>query len=208
MGTAIHSVAENLTKLEKEGVEPSEKLAFEILGKNWDSSIYRNQRTKEKEAKESSKEMIQTLLDWIKNNPNKAVDVEARFKIIINDAVISGQIDRVEKTPDGDFEVIDFKTGRDEKTKNTIKDDIQMNMYALGTEKLYGKLPKKTSLFYIKHDKMVPYEIEPNRLEEFKNQISQKIEDIFDEKFDAKPEYLKCKMCDYTEICDAKEILN
>jgi DNA helicase-2/ATP-dependent DNA helicase PcrA len=208
MGTAIHSVAENLTRLEKEGVTPSEKLALEILEKNWDSSVYRNQRTQEREAKESSNKMIQTLLDWIKNNPNKAVDVEARFKIVINDAVISGQIDRVETTPNGDFEVVDFKTGRDEKTKNTIKDDIQMNMYALGTEKLYGKLPKKSSLFYIKHDKIVPYEIDQNRLEEFKTQIGQKIEDIFDEKFDAKPEYFKCKMCDYTEICDAKEISN
>ena len=31
-----------------------------------------------------------------------------------------------------------------------------MNIYALGIQKLYGKLPAKASLFYIKHDKIAP----------------------------------------------------
>ena len=205
MGTAIHSVAENMTKLQKDGKESNEKLALEILEKQWDTSSYRNQRTKESQDKVKSKEMVKTYLDWAENNPNTPVDVEPKFKIILNDVTISGKIDRVEQTPEGDYEVIDFKTGYAYKTKNTIKEDVQMNLYALGTEKLYGKLPKKTSLFYIKYNKLVPHFIKEDKLDEFKVELEKKIDSIFNEEFDAKPEFQKCSRCDYASICDSRE---
>lgn len=205
MGTAIHAVAENMTKLQKDGKEPTEEIALEILDKQWDTSSYRNQRTKENQDKDKSKEMVKTYLEWAENNPNKPVDVEPKFQIKLNDVTISGKIDRVEMTPNGDYEVIDFKTGYAYKNKNTIKEDVQMNIYALGTEKLYGKLPKKTSLFYIKDNKLVPHFIEKEALDDFKEGLSEKIESIFNEEFDAKPEFRKCSRCDYASICDAKE---
>ncbi len=205
MGTAIHSVAEHMTKLQKDGKEPSEKLALEILEKQWNTSSYRNQRTKENQDKVKSKEMVKTYLEWAENNPNTPVDVEPYFKIILNDVTISGKIDRVEQTPEGDYEVIDFKTGAAYKTKNTIKDDVQMNIYDLGTQKLYGKLPKKTSLFYIKFNKLVNHFIKEDKLEEFKIELEKKIDLIFNEEFDAKPEYQKCSRCDYAAICDEQK---
>jgi|CXWL01.1.fsa_nt_gi DNA helicase-2/ATP-dependent DNA helicase PcrA len=206
MGTAIHSVAENLTKMQKDGLKPTEKLGLEILEKQWDPSSYRNQRTKESEDRVTSKEMIKTYLEWSEKNPNTPVDVEAKFKIILNDVTISGKIDRVEMTPNGDYEVIDFKTGYTYKTKNTIKEDVQMNVYALGTEKLYGKLPTKTSLFYIKHNKIVTHFIEEEKLNEFKEKLSEEVESIFNEEFPAKPDSWKCSRCDYATICDEKEL--
>ena len=205
MGTAIHAVAETMTKLQKDGQVPTENVALEILNKKWDASSYRGNRTKEGQDKYQSKEMVKTYLEWAEQNPNTPVDVEPKFQIKLNDVVISGKIDRVEQTPDGEYEVIDFKTGRVYKTKNTIKDDIQMNTYALGTEKLYGKLPKKASLFYIKHNKIVPHFIEKEHLDEFKKGLEVKIDSIFDEEFDAKPEYQKCNWCDYASICDEKD---
>ena len=208
MGTAIHSVAENMTKLEKDGKKASEKLALEILDKQWDTSSYRNQRTKEKQDVVKSKEMVKTYLEWAEKNPNTPIEVEAYFKIILNDVTISGKIDRVEMTPDGEYEVIDFKTGYAYKTKNTIKDDVQMNIYALGTEKLYGKLPKKTSLFYIKFDKIVSHFIKEDKLNEFKEELEKMIDAIFNEEFDAIPEYRKCSRCDYANICDEKDVEN
>ena len=109
-------------------------------------------------------------------------------------------------TPDGEYEVIDFKTGYAYKNKNTIKQDVQMNIYALGTEKLYGKLPTKTSLFYIKDNKIVTHFIEKETLDEFTKSLGDKIDAIFEEKFDADPEYRKCSRCDFANICDAKEV--
>lgn len=208
MGTAVHSVAEHLTKNQKDGLEPTEENALKILEKQWDSSSYRNQRTKENQDKVTSKDMIKTYLEWVKNNPNKPVDVEPKFRISLNDVTISGKIDRVEMTPERDYEVVDFKTGGVYKNKNTIKDSVQMNVYALGTKKLYGKLPKKTSLFYIKHDKIVSHYIEEEKLNEFTEKLGKTVDDIFDEKFPAKPDSWKCSRCDYASICDEKDSEN
>ncbi len=204
MGRTMHSVAEQLVKMEQNGTKPTKELALEVFEQQWDSALYRNQRTKESQDKATSKEMIKTYLDWDEKNPNTPVDVETKFKISIHDATISGIIDRVEMTPDGEYEVIDFKTGKAYKNKNTIKNDIQMNVYALGTEKLYQKLPKKTSLFYIKSNEIVSHFIDRERLEEFKTTLGETVDDIFDEKFQANPGW-KCRWCDYAQICDEKD---
>ena len=46
-----------------------------------------------------------------------------------------------------------------------------MNLYALATEKLYGKLPKKTSLLYLKKDKTVSNIVDPSYLDNVKKSI-------------------------------------
>ena len=60
-----------------------------------------------------------------------------------------------ERLHDGEYQVIDFKTGNAYETKNSIKEDTQMNVYAFAVQDLYGKLPEKTSLFYLKEDKIL-----------------------------------------------------
>ena len=202
MGSVMHIVTEQMTKMEIKGLEPTEEIALQILAKNWNQFAYLKQRTKEDDDKKSSHEMIQTYLKWVRDNKNRPVDVEVKFNMMINGALVSGKIDRVEEMPDGRYEVIDYKTGRAKMNKNSIKDDIQMNMYALGVEKLYGKLPARASLFYMKDDKIIPYDIEPIQINKFAKSLGQTIDAIFGEKFPASPKYQKCKFCEYRGICD------
>ena len=76
--------------------------------------------------------------------------------------IIKGYIDRVEKTPQGDYHVIDYKTGNPSDAsmkKRPLRDDVQMNLYCtavlLGLRDDSGKvivkpgtLPKKGIQFY------------------------------------------------------------
>ncbi|MDF2424645.1 MAG: PD-(D/E)XK nuclease family protein, partial [Nitrosopumilus sp.] len=140
LGSAVHKVAELVTKKQIEGIEPTEKLAFDILEKEWRSDTYET-KTKEKQDYELAKQMVITFLEWAKSNPNKPTEVEKMFKIKIGDMPFIGFIDRVEVTPEGDYEVVDFKTGYNYENKKSIREDYQMNVYALGVEKVYGKLP-------------------------------------------------------------------
>lgn len=205
IGTSVHAVAEHLTELQKDGTKPTEKLAFEILDKEWNSNAFQSE-TQDKQAKEKAKEMVKAYLKWMEQNPNIPMAVEQRFTIEIGGIPFNGAIDRIEKTPDGEFEVVDFKTGGVYETGKTIKEDPQMNIYALGTQKLHNKLPKKASLFYLKHDKIVPYEITVDQVEKVKESISEKVKDILNEEFKATPSYQVCRNCEYWDICDQKEI--
>lgn len=204
LGLAVHAVAENLTKMEKDGIDPTEKIALELLDKNWDSNAYRSKK-KEEEDLATAKEIIQTYLKWISENPNKAIDVEKRFKIEINGIPVTGSIDRVEKTPSGEYEVIDFKTGGVYETKNSIKENTQMNVYALAVDSLYGKLPEKTSLFYLRAGKILENPIKTENLLQVKSSLENLTKSILNEEFEAKPEKGACYNCGFRSICDFVE---
>ncbi len=116
-----------------------------------------------------------------------------------------GFIDRIERTPDGEYEVVDFKTGGVYENSRSIKEDPQMNAYALGVQKLYGKLPKKASLFYVREDEIVPYAVTEQQVSKVKAAMAGVVSAILEEKFDATPSFKACRNCPYWDICDSKE---
>jgi len=205
LGSSVHAVAEHLTKLQMEGAEPTEKLAFKILAKEWNASSFQSE-TQENQAKEKAKEMIKTYLKWISENKNSPVAAEQPFRIEIEGVPFTGFIDRVEKTPEGKLAVVDFKTGGVYENSKSIRVDSQMNIYALGVEKQYGELPEKTSLFYLKHDKIVDNPIEKSQVESVKETIGDIVKSILNEEFEATPGYQVCRNCEYWSICDEKQV--
>jgi DNA helicase-2/ATP-dependent DNA helicase PcrA len=204
-GASIHAVIERLTHLESEGIEITEQIAFEILDKEWIISSFKSE-TEANQAKDQAKQMLRTYLCWRIANPNSVVSAEQKFTISINDIPLNGYIDRVERTPEGDYEVIDFKTGSADESKNSIKDNIQINVYSLATEKLYGILPKRSSLFYLKKNKLVANPVERSHLEKVKRSLEDNVESILREEFTAIPSYKACRKCDFQTICDEKKI--
>jgi RecB family exonuclease len=128
------------------------------------------------------------------------VAVEKRFQIEIGGVTFAGSIDRLEERPDGWHEIIDFKTGRAYKNPTSIREDPQMNIYALAVQSLYGKLPAKASLYYLMEDKMVSYDIDGPQVEKVKGEVEQATFDILEEKFDVTPSYNACRNCPYQAI--------
>lgn len=207
LGKAVHSVAEHLTKMQAEGVQPTEELALDILKKKWSSEPFKS-TTEEMQSKEKAREMIRTYLKWVAANKNRAVAVEKRFQIEIAGVTFAGSIDRLEQRPDGEYEIVDFKTGKAYKNSKSIREDPQVNIYALAVQSLYGKLPARASLYYLMEDKMVPYDVDMPQVENVKEEVEQATADILAEKFDATPSYITCGNCPYKAICDSSEIEN
>jgi CRISPR/Cas system-associated exonuclease Cas4 (RecB family) len=81
-----------------------------------------------------------------------------------------------------------------------------MNVYALATEKLYGKLPKNTTLFYLKKDKTIVNKIEPSQLENVKKGIEEQVDLILQEDFHPTPTFQSCRRCDFRTICDSRKV--
>lgn len=77
-------------------------------------------------------------------------------------------------------------------------------MYALAVQSKYGKLPKTASLYYLKHDKKIHYEIDSLQISKMKNQFEEVVKSIIEEKFDALPSHDTCRRCPFQSICDAK----
>ncbi len=204
LGTTVHKVLEELAILREKGTVPTEEYGLQKLSEHM---MFRSHKSKTVESKfrERAKEMIKTYIEWEAKSPNAVVGKEVDFVIEIDGVRFTGRIDRIEKTPHGEFEIIDFKSGSVHKTKNTIKTDPQMNIYALAIQSMseYGKLPVKASLFYLEHRSVV-YEITQAQVDEAMKPIKEMIKSILEERFDPTPSYQACLFCDYQPICDAK----
>ena len=152
LGGAVHEVIEHLTRQELEGIPPTKEQALAMLEHFWSSAAYTS-RKKEREDKERAAQMIETYSAWQERNENEVIAAEMKFQFTLNDRVVKGFIDRVERTPDGQYVVIDYKTGYQSENKKSIKKNIQMNVYSLAILEKFGVLPIKASLFYVKHRK-------------------------------------------------------
>jgi len=202
LGSTIHKVVEKLAELREKGIKPTEKEAMKVLSESMMFRSFEN-KTEQKRSSDRAKEMIKTYLEWEAKTLNKVLALEQEFQTEIAGIQFTGRIDRVEENPQGELEIIDFKSGSVKKSKNTIKTDPQMNIYALGVKELYGKLPKRASLFYLEH-RTVTYDITQDQVDEALKPIREMLKSILDGKFDPTPSYQACMFCDYQSICDAK----
>lgn len=204
LGTIVHRVFQLVAEKIKKGDKVNEKEAFDILEKNWSSTSY-NIKQKEDEDKQSAKEMIREYLNWIKINPNEIVEVEKKFNMKIADVKVTGKIDLVMKTPKGEYQVFDFKTGNTSKSKKQATEDTQMNLYPLAVKDLYGKLPEKSSLYYIAKNLIIDNEIISKNVMDVKSKLERVVESILKEEFAPEHEKGACRNCNFKSICDYAE---
>ena len=205
LGGAVHQVIEHLTRQELEGIPPTKEQALATLEHFWSSAVYTS-RKKEREDKERVEQMIDVYLTWQAQNENQVIDVEMKFEFNLGGRIVKGFIDRVERTPEGNYVVIDFKTGYQSETKNSIKENIQMNVYCLAVLEKFGALPLRASLFYVKHEKMVDYFPDSEQLEQQKMRLTRIVDEVLRERFPGNRAYQTCRFCDYEALCEEKEI--
>ena len=205
LGTVIHAVAEDMADEKAKGKKLTKKKGMEKLKEKWIFRSYQNQ-TDENRALGRAEQMIDTYLKWEDETKNTLVDAEIPFEVKIGEITFTGRIDRLEKNPDGKYEVVDFKSGSSVKSKNKAKIDPQLNIYAKAVEKMKGELPVKASLFYVEKDRMVEYPVTKESVDDAIGPIMEMTKEILKENFEPTPSYQACKFCSYQSICDAKMV--
>ena len=153
---------------------------------------------------------------------NKAVAFEERINFSIGKDIpqVTIAYDRLEEDENGDLHIVDWKTGKVMSGKK-LTTDLQPALYLKAVESKYGKMPKSFKLVYLGDtDKNGNYKeriftsIDGNRFvckvgkKEYIQDIGEQIKivqklfaQIKQGKFSipAKPDYFKCKMCDFRE---------
>jgi putative RecB family exonuclease len=155
-GTAIHSA---LKFIHAPGILfPNLEQAMEFFSNVWNPAVFDSPE----EERSAFSQGIKIIQDYYqKNNPADAniVDLESHFQINIgeneNQHVVSGIIDRIDKTTDS-YEIIDYKTTRKMPSQEKVDNDIQLSIYLKAFLSRYPKeienLDKITvSLYYLKH---------------------------------------------------------
>ena len=118
--------------------------------------------------------------------------------------LLRGRVDRVDRLPDGGYELIDYKTGRP-KTAAQLAEDVQLSLYAVGAREAWQLEAAQQAYYYVLDDEKVPV----GRSERDRDWIEETVLDVASgiegQNFEPTPSWTACSMCDYRIACPAAE---
>ncbi|MBU1045890.1 UvrD-helicase domain-containing protein [Patescibacteria group bacterium] len=199
---------ENAGKEEIDFSEQFKKMTALYEG-NWIDEWYEDKKQKQEYFK-LGKEILKDFLEkFFKEQPkikflNKRPSLELDFSLKIGDNTIKGKIDRVDELPDGQLEIIDYKTGKG-KGKLAKDEKEQLLIYQLAGEQIFGKTPECLSYYYLEIGGKTSFQSSEPEREKFKQEVLNKIEKIKNSDFRATPGW-QCQSCDFKNICEFRKI--
>jgi len=128
---------------------------------------------------------------------------ERSFSFQLGPHVLRGRVDRVDRLPEGGWELIDYKTGRP-KTAAQLEQDVQLSLYAVAAQEAWQLGEARGAYYYVLDDAKVPVPAAAGRdwIEEVATEVA---EGILSQGFEPTPSYAACAICDYRLVCPAAE---
>ncbi len=220
LGSRVHEVLEALYK-------------HKLMGKSWDKiellKYYFDLWEKEKHDDIFIVKKDYTIQDyyqqgyealskyWDRYHPfesEKTISLEQRVYLSLDDGDryrVQGFVDRISKTPEGVWQIRDYKTKRKLPTKEEADKDRQLALYQIGIQKMWDNTEKVELIWhYLLFDEEVKSVRKKKDLERLKidtiHTIHQVEEAIKTDTFPYRESAL-CDWCDFFDICPAKKHL-
>lgn len=131
--------------------------------------------------------------------------IEERLEVPIADFILMGRIDRVDRLPDGGYELIDYKTGTYVPSREEFDQDLQMSIYCLGLYHQRAIFASKLTAHYLQAGEKLTTTRSKEELDTAVEKIKEGIARIEGtERFKPRVNPF-CSWCDYLEICSAKK---
>jgi DNA helicase-2/ATP-dependent DNA helicase PcrA len=130
---------------------------------------------------------------------------ERPFTFKLGPHLLRGRVDRIDRLPGGEYELIDYKTGRP-KTVSQLSDDIQLALYALGAREAWQLHAARQAYYYLLDDEKVSLPEEGGERTTWVREVASEVaEGILAQEFEPTPSFAACSACDYRLVCPAAE---
>ncbi len=134
----------------------------------------------------------------------RPVYLERAFSFKIGPHSVRGRVDRVDRHPDGNLELIDYKTGAPKRAEE-LTDDVQIALYRIGAREAWDVEAADGSYWYVLDDEKVQVAGEADDLERVERTVIEVAAGITDQDFEPRPSFENCSWCDFRLICPASE---
>ncbi len=197
-GNIIHRVLE---QFHHPSTEQNKERILQLLNDNWESLGF-DYETQEADFKHQGEELLTNYYDYLIKYPANIVEREFSFSFEIEDIVINGKIDRIDKGEIG-YNVIDYKTS---KKATKAEKSIQLAIYSmyLQQEKQLeiGGIPKSAMLHFLREEEPIREHLfTPMELEKIKKRILDTAENIRKQNFKPNKSVYYCNnYCDYKNL--------
>jgi DNA helicase II / ATP-dependent DNA helicase PcrA len=142
--------------------------------------------------------------DRFRDEDAEPVWFERSFQFRMGPHLLRGRVDRVDRLPDGGYELIDYKTGRP-KSAAQLREDVQLSLYAVGARESWQLEAAQQAYYYVLDDEKVPVERSEADRDWITETVLEVAEGIQSQGFEPTPSWTACSMCDYRIACPAAE---
>jgi DNA helicase II / ATP-dependent DNA helicase PcrA len=176
---------------------------LKIYQQNFISDGYVSKQEKENYYKQGL-ESLRLFFHEFKKQKNKILYLEKNFSFRLDNDIIKGTIDRIDKLADNSIKVIDYKTGKSHE-KLSFKDKRQLIIYQLFLERSLNFSVSSLNYYYLIDGTWQSFFATDKEKEKVELELREQISAIKKRQFKAKPSKL-CNYCDFKEICPWREI--
>ncbi|MFC1869371.1 ATP-dependent DNA helicase [Thermodesulfobacteriota bacterium] len=160
--------------------------------------------------KGKTKEILKNYISSYGDDFPLQLETEKPFEFILDEALISGQIDLITKNDPNtnevlDVNLIDFKTEkRSGRRERDPINRLQLRLYSIAAGKALGLNPIQSNIHYLSDDVRISVDISQEKLEGAKEDINKAVQGIKKRCFDRTPGKY-CEECDFSKICSKKD---
>ena len=158
----------------------------------------------ELQFRDRAREALRLYWERERLSEGEPVWLERKFDFKVGDHHVRGRVDRVDRLPDGDYELIDYKTG-ERKSAEDLDSDLQLALYRMAAREAWGIEASTGSYYYVLDGEKVPAPTRPDDAERVERTVLQVGEGILGQDFEPRPSPDVCSWCDYRLICPAAE---
>ncbi len=200
-GILVHQVLE---RFHGEGSRGSLAELLGLLDARWRRAGFGDSE-EERQLRGKAAASLERYYHRFQSEEAKPMWFERPFTFRLGPHVLRGRVDRVDRLPSGEYELIDYKTGRP-KSSAQLADDVQLSLYAVGAREAWSLEASRQAYYYVLDDEKVSVDDESgDRAGWIRDVASEVAGGILSQGFEPTPSYTACSICDYRLMCPAAE---
>jgi superfamily I DNA/RNA helicase/RecB family exonuclease len=202
-GILIHNVLERFHKEPPAQGEDGLKDLMGLFEAGWRRTGF-GTSDDELQFRDRAREAMRLYWERERLAESEPVWLERKFDFKVGEHHVRGRVDRVDRLADGDYELIDYKTG-ERKSEAELESDLQLALYRLAAREAWEIEAAMGSYYYVLDGEKVAAPTKPDDAERVERTVLQVGEGILSQDFEPRPSPTVCSWCDYRLICPAAE---
>ena len=201
-GTALHKAVEAFFTRVLAGPPMDEGELLGIFERHWHSEGFLS-REHEELRRAQGHQTLRRFFARQQDHPERPALIEEKFKFPLDDLLIVGRWDRVDRHGD-EAVIIDYKSSevRDQAAADRrARDSLQMLVYALAWRTLHGRPPDRVELRFLETDVTGSARFTEDDFERARTLLRQAAQGIRAHAFPAQPQEFACRWCAFQSIC-------
>jgi len=201
-GKALHDAVQEYYRRRLTGVKITEEEFLAVFENSWRSEGFLT-RQHEEQRLDVGRRTLQSFYQMAQTEKHLPAYVEKEFSFLLKNNRVTGRWDRVD-IQDGEVCIIDFKSSnirKKEKADKRTRESLQLAIYALAYQKIYGKIPDRVELHFLESGLIGSAGLSEDDLNRTVKKIDKAAAGIRVRLYEAKPAYLACRYCAYEKVC-------